>query len=90
MPVYGPQFKEQIIKKMMPPHNQSVAQISSVTDAVMSEVTTWQAHPLEAMHPVVFFDALRVKIRENGVVRNKAVYLALGVLTDGSRDTLGI
>jgi transposase-like protein len=42
------------------------------------------------MHPVVFFDALRVKIRENGVVRNKAVYLALGVLTDGSRDTLGI
>jgi putative transposase len=52
--------------------------ISSVTDAVMSEVTTWQARPLEAMYPVVFFDALRVKIRENGVVRNKAVYLALG------------
>jgi putative transposase len=64
--------------------------ISSVTDAVMSEVTTWQARPLEAMYPVVFFDALRVKIRENGVVRNKAVYLALGVLADGTRDILGI
>jgi putative transposase len=64
--------------------------ISSVTDAVMSEVTAWQARPLEAMYPVVFFDALRVKIRENGVVRNKAVYLALGVLADGTRDVLGI
>lgn len=64
--------------------------ISSVTDAVMSEVTSWQARPLEAMYPVVFFDALRVKIRENGVVRNKAVYLALGVLADGTRDILGI
>ena len=64
--------------------------ISSVTDAVMSEVSAWQARPLEAMYPVVFFDALRVKIRENGVVRNKAVYLALGILADGTRDILGI
>lgn len=60
--------------------------ISSVTDAVMSEVTAWQS----SMYPVVFFDALRVKIREDGVVRSKAVYLALGVLPDGSRDILGI
>ena len=64
--------------------------ISSVTDAVMSEVTAWQTRPLEAMYPVVFFDALRVKIREDGGVRSKAVYLALGVLPDGSRDILGI
>ncbi|MFN5350061.1 MAG: IS256 family transposase [Polaromonas sp.] len=64
--------------------------ISSVTDAVLSEVTTWQARPLEAMYPVVFFDALRVKIRQDGVVRNKAVYLALGMLPDGTRDILGI
>jgi len=64
--------------------------ISSVTDAVMSEVTAWQARPLEAMYPVVFFDALRVKIREEAVVRNKAIYLALGVLPDGSRDILGL
>jgi len=64
--------------------------ISSVTDEVMAEVAAWQSRPLEPMYPVVFFDALRVKIREDGVVRNKAVYLALGVLADGSRDVLGI
>ena len=64
--------------------------ISSVTDAVMAEVTAWQARPLEPMYPVVFFDALRVKIREDAVVRNKAIYLALGVLPDGTRDGLGL
>ena len=64
--------------------------ISSVTDAVMAEVGAWQARPLEPMYPVVFFDALRVKIREDTVVRNKAVYLALGVLPDGTRDILGL
>ena len=64
--------------------------ISSVTDEVMAEITGWQARPLEPMYPVVFFDALRVKIREDAVVRNKAVYLALGVLPDGSRDILGL
>ena len=64
--------------------------ISSVTDAVLGEVATWQARPLEAMYPVVFFDALRVKICQDGVVRNKAVYLALGMLPDGTRDILGI
>ncbi|WP_224051906.1 IS256 family transposase, partial [Burkholderia cepacia] len=64
--------------------------ISSVTDEVMAEVTAWQARPLEPMYPVVFFDALRVKIREDAVVRNKAIYLALGVLPDGTRDILGL
>ena len=64
--------------------------ISSVTDAVMAEVTVGQARPLEAMYPVVFFDALRVKIREDTVVRSKAVYLALGILPDGTRDILGL
>ena len=64
--------------------------ISSVTDAVMAEVGAWQARPLEAMYPVVFFDALRVKIREDAVVRNKAIYLALGILPDGTRDILGL
>jgi transposase-like protein len=64
--------------------------ISSVTDAVMAEVTAWQSRPLEPMYPVVFFDALRVKSREDAVVRNKAIYLALGVLPDGSRDILGL
>ena len=64
--------------------------ISSVTDEVMAEVSAWQTRPLEPMYPVVFFDALRVKIREDAVVRNKAIYLALGVLPDGSRDILGL
>jgi len=64
--------------------------ISRITDEVMEEVTRWQGRPLEVMYPVVFFDALRVKIRDEGVVRNKAVYLALGVQRDGTRDILGI
>jgi putative transposase len=64
--------------------------ISAVTDAVMAEVTAWQARPLGPMYPVVFFDALRVKIREDAVVRNKAIYLALGVLPDGTREILGL
>jgi len=64
--------------------------ISSITDAVMAEVGAWQSRPLEPMYPVVFFDALRVKIREDAVVRNKAIYLALGILPDGTRDILGL
>jgi putative transposase len=64
--------------------------ISKVTDEVQAEVVAWQNRPLEPMYPVVFFDALRVKIRDDAVVRNKAVYLALGVLPDGSRDVLGL
>jgi transposase-like protein len=64
--------------------------ISTVTDAVLSEVTAWQARPLEPMYPVVFFDALRVKMRDEAVVGTKAVYLALAVLPDGSRDILGV
>jgi putative transposase len=64
--------------------------ISTVTDAVVAEVTAWQSRPLEPLYPVVFFDALRVKIRDEATVRSKAVYLALAVLPDGSRDILGI
>ncbi len=64
--------------------------ISSVTDEVLAEISTWQGRPLEPMYPVVFFDALRVKIRDEGVVCNKAIYLALAILPDGSRDILGL
>jgi len=64
--------------------------ISTVTEAVQTEVSAWQQRALEPMYPVVFFDALRVKIRDEGTVRSKAVYLALAVLPDGSRDILGI
>ena len=64
--------------------------ISRVTDAVLDEVREWQTRPLDPVYPVVFFDALRVKIREDAVVRNKAIYLALGVLPNGTRDILGL
>ena len=64
--------------------------ISTVTDAVVTEVTAWQTRPLEGMYPVVFFDALRVKIRDEATVRTKAVYLALAILPDGTRDILGL
>lgn len=64
--------------------------ISTVTDAVLETVAEWQNRPLEPMYPLVFFDALRVKIRDEGLVRNKAVYLALGVAPDGSKDILGL
>ncbi len=64
--------------------------ISRVTDAVHTEVTEWQNRPLEKMYPLVFFDALRVRIRDEGTVRNKAVYLALGVAADGTREVLGL
>ncbi|MCM2311615.1 MAG: IS256 family transposase [Steroidobacteraceae bacterium] len=64
--------------------------ISQVTDEVTAEISAWQSRPLEPMYPVIFFDALRVKVRDDAVVRNKAVYLALGVLPDGTRDVLGM
>ena len=53
--------------------------ISAVTDAVLDELAAWQARPLEAVYPLIFFDALRVKNRDEGTVRNKAVHIALGV-----------
>jgi transposase-like protein len=64
--------------------------VSTVTDAVVEEVTAWQQRPLEPVYPVVIFDALRVKIRDEGTVRNKAVYLALGVDREGQKDVLGL
>lgn len=64
--------------------------ISAVTDEVVEEVTAWQQRPLEACYPVVIFDAMRVKIRDEGVVRTKAVYLALGITPTGSKDVLGL
>ena len=64
--------------------------ISTVTDAVLETVAEWQNRPLEASYPLVFFDALRVKIRDEGLVRNKAIYIALGVAADGTKDVLGL
>lgn len=64
--------------------------ISRVTDAVLEEVREWQNRPLEAVYPIVFFDALRVKIRDEGMVKNKAVYVALAYNGDGEKEVLGL
>ncbi len=64
--------------------------ISTITDAVLETVAEWQGRPLDACYPLVFFDAIRVKIRDEGFVRNKAVYIALGILPDGTKEILGI
>ena len=64
--------------------------ISTITDAVLEAVAEWQGRPLDACYPLVFFDAIRVKIRDEGFVRNKAVYIALGILPDGTKEILGI
>jgi transposase-like protein len=64
--------------------------ISKVTDAVFDEVRDWQGRPLEPVYPVIFFDALRVKIRDEGTVKNKAVYVALGLKPCGDKDVLGL
>jgi len=64
--------------------------ISNVTDGVLEEVKAWQNRPLDNLYPIVFFDALVVKVRENQRVINKAVYLALAVNTDGQKELLGI
>lgn len=64
--------------------------ISAVSDAVLEEVALWRARPLEPVYPIVFFDALRVKVRDEGFVRNKAVHIALGVRADGTKEILGL
>lgn len=64
--------------------------ISRVTDEVMDEVREWQTRPLDEVYPIIIFDALRVKIRDEGIVRSKAVYLALGFTMDGHKEVLGL
>lgn len=64
--------------------------ISTITDEVLAEVEQLQQRPLEAMYPIVYFDALRLKIRDEGTVKNKAVYLALGIRADGKKEVLGL
>lgn len=64
--------------------------ISRVTDEVVDEVKAWQTRPLDQIYPVIFFDALFVKVRDEGTVRNKAVYLAIGIAMDGMKEILGL
>ena len=64
--------------------------VSRITDTVADEVTAWQSRPLDAVYPILFLDALFVKIRDSGSIRNKAVYLALGVNLNGDKELLGL
>src|SRR5436190_7470920 len=64
--------------------------ISNVTEAVMEEVKSWQSRPLDSVYPIVYLDALVVKIRETGHVRNKAIYVVIGVNMQGNKEVLGL
>ncbi len=68
----------------------SPALISSVTDAVIEEVKAWQNRPLDALYPILYLDALQVKIRDGAHIRNKAIYLAIGVNLSGIKEVLGL
>ena len=64
--------------------------ISNVTDAVSDEIKAWQSRPLEAIYPIIYLDCLHLKIRDEGVVKTKAVYVAIGVNLEGIKDVLGL
>jgi len=64
--------------------------ISNITDVVLDEVKAWQSRPLDAIYPILYLDALQVKIRDEGTVSNKAIYLALGINLDGEKELLGL
>jgi putative transposase len=64
--------------------------ISTITDAVLEDVAAWRTRPLDPVYPIVYFDAMVVKVREDRSVQNRACYLALGVTCDGEREVLGI
>jgi putative transposase len=68
----------------------SPALISAVTDEVIEEVKTWQNRQLDAVYPIVYMDAIQFKVRDNGHVKNKAVYLAIGVTMEGMKEVLGL
>src|SRR5215204_2710324 len=68
----------------------SPALISSVTNAVIEEVKVWQNRPLDALYPILYLDALQVKVRDGAHIRNKAIYLAIGVNLSGIKEVLGL
>lgn len=68
----------------------SPALISAVTDTVLEEVTAWQSRPLESVYPIVYLDAIHLKLRQGGQVKNQAVYLALGITLEGYKELLGL
>ena len=68
----------------------SSGSVSMAIDAVPEMIGQWRGRPLEAAYPLVFFDMLRVKVREDGLVRNKVIFIALGIQADGEKEILGL
>jgi putative transposase len=68
----------------------SAALISTVTEAVMEEVKAWQSRPLDEVYPILYMDALRVKVRDGGHIQNKAIHVAMGVNMEGHKEILGL
>ena len=64
--------------------------VSAVTECVLEDMERWQNRPLQGIYPVVFFDAMRIKIRHGAIVKNMAVHIALGIQVDGQREVLGL
>src|SRR5215210_732276 len=64
--------------------------ISQVTDAVIDEVRAWQGRPLEPLYPIIYLDAIMVKIRDGAHILNKAIYLVIGVNLEGIKEVLGM
>lgn len=64
--------------------------ISTVTDSVVEEVRAWQTRPLDQIYPIVYLDAIRIKVRQNAQIVNKAIYMAIGVNLDGHKEALGL
>lgn len=64
--------------------------ISTVTDSVVEEVRSWQTRPLDHIYPIIYLDAIRIKVRQNAQIVNKAVYMAIGVNLDGHKEALGL
>ena len=68
---------------------ESASLISKITDAVLEDVTAWQNRPLESVYAIMYFGALRVKIRDEGSMHNRAMYLAIGITCNGYKEVLG-
>jgi putative transposase len=68
----------------------SPALVSQVTEAVQDEVRQWQSRPLDSLYPILFLDALKVRMRDNGHVQNRAVYVAIGIGLEGKKEVLGL
>ena len=82
--------KRPFTQNFLHPPEVSPTLISTVTDAVLDEVKTWQSRPLDALYPIVYMDCIHVKVRDSGAVRVKALYLAIGVNMDGMKEVLGL